>query len=149
MEHKPANTLEYNYIDDGIYIGTNQCCQTHMDEALQKEGITVDVSLESIRLDQPFGVTFYAWIPVDNHTSPTQDQLEFGVSVLSKIVEQKRKVYVHCQNGHGRAPTVVAAYFISKGMTSQEAENFIKSKRQSIHLDDVQREALIKFAKNN
>jgi len=36
-EHPKIQILEYNYITDGIYIGTNQCCQTHFDERLKKK----------------------------------------------------------------------------------------------------------------
>lgn len=144
-----TNTLDYNYIDDGIYIGTNQCCQMHFDEELIKNGVTVDISLEESKIDQPFGVEFYEWIPVKNQNPPSPDQLEFGVASLEKIVDLKKKVYVHCKNGHGRAPTLVAAYFIkSRGMSPQEAEDFIKSKRPSMHLRDNQREALKEFKKN-
>lgn len=139
--------LEYNYIADGIFIGTNQCCQTHFDERLKKEGITADISLEEDRLDAPFGVDFYVWIPVKNHTPPMPDQLEFGVSVLEKLVAIGKKVYVHCKNGHGRAPTLVAAYLISKGKSPEEAEAFIESKRPTMHMEKAQREALRDFSR--
>jgi len=146
--HHSPKKLEYNYIDDGIYIGTNQCCKTHLDKKLQDEGIEVDISLEKIRVDAPFGVDFYIWIPTEDHTSPTQDQLEFGSSSLEKFVSMKKKIYVHCQNGHGRAPTMVAAYFIkNKGMSVDEAIEFIRSKRSTIHLEDVQKDALVEFSK--
>lgn len=128
MEMPPQNKLDFNYIVDGIYIGTNQCCQTHFDEKLKKEGITADISLEEDRLDAPFG-------------------LEFGVSVLEKLVSMGKKVYVHCKNGHGRAPTLVAAYLTKKGKSSAEAEAFIKSKRPTMHLEDIQRQALEDFSK--
>ena len=144
--HAQTKELEYDYITDGIYIGTNQCCQTHFDEKLKKEGITADVSLEEDRLDAPFGVDFYVWIPVKNHTPPTPDQLEFGVSTLKKFVQMGKKVYVHCKNGHGRAPTLVAAYLISKGKSPEEAEELVKSKRPTMHLEEVQREALQNFS---
>ncbi len=145
--HPQAKELEYNYITDGIFIGTNQCCQTHFDEKLKKEGITADISLEEERIDAPFGVDFYVWIPVKNHTPPAPDQLKFGVSTLEKFVQMGKKVYVHCKNGHGRAPTLAAAYLISKGKSPEEAEEFIKSKRPSMHLEDVQRQALKDFSK--
>ncbi len=148
INHSPSKELEYNCIIDGIYIGTNRCCQTHFDERLSKEGITADISLEDIRLDHPFGVEFYVWIPVKNHTAPAVDQIEFGVSVLEKMVSLKKKIYVHCQNGHGRAPTFVAAYLIKKeGITPEEAERRVKLKRPTIHLEEVQREALRNFYK--
>ena len=144
--HAQTKELEYDYITDGIYIGTNQCCQTHFDEKLKKEGITADVSLEEDRLDAPFGVDFYVWIPVKNHTPPSPDQLEFGVSTLKKFVQMGKKVYVHCKNGHGRAPTLVAAYLIFKGKSPKEAEELVKSKRPTMHLEEVQREALQNFS---
>ena len=147
INHPQIKELEYNHITDGIYIGTNQCCQTHFDERLKKEGITADISLEEDRLDAPFGVDFYIWIPVKNHTAPKPDQLEFGVLVLKKLISMQKKVYVHCKNGHGRAPTLVAAYLIKKGKTPEEAEGLIKTKRPSIHLEDVQRQALGDFSK--
>lgn len=144
MDQHPE--LDFNYITDGIYIGTNQCCQTHFDERLKKEGITADISLEEDRLDAPFGVDFYVWIPVINHTPPTPDQLEFGISILDKLISMGKKIYVHCKNGHGRAPTLVAAYLISKGQSPESAEAFVKSKRFSIHFEEAQRQALLDFS---
>lgn len=146
-DHPQIPTLDYNYITDGIYIGTNQCCQTHFAEKLQKEGIEADISLEEERVDAPFGVEFYTWIPVENHTAPTREQLDFGVATIEKLVDMKKKMYIHCQNGHGRAPTMVAAYLIKKGKSVEEAIEFIKAKRPSIHLEEVQKEALVKFPK--
>lgn len=142
------NKLEFNHIAEGIYIGTNQCCQMHFDEVLGAEGITYDISLEKDQVDSPFGVVSYVWIPVEDHQAPIQEQFEFGVSVLNKIVVMGKKVYIHCKNGHGRAPTLVAAYLIKKGKTIDEAVAFIKSKRPSIHIEDIQKKALVEFSKN-
>lgn len=144
-EHKQGGPLDYNYITDGIYIGTNQCCAMGLAEVLKKEGITADISLEDVRLDHPFGVAMYAWIPTSDMTPPTQDQLSFGVKSLIEIVRQKRKVYVHCKNGHGRASTLVAAYLISRGKLVDEAIETIKKGRPAIHLQDNQRKALTEF----
>ena len=119
--HPKIPILEYNYITDGIYIGTNQCCQTHFDEKLKNEGIEADISLEEERGDTPFGVQFYVWIPVKNHTAPINEQIDFCVTTLEKFVSMGKKIYIHCQNGHGRAPTMVAAYLIKKGKTERYA----------------------------
>lgn len=149
VKHPQIKRLEYNYITNGIYIGTNKCCKTHFDKILKNDGIKADISLEKERLDRPFGVEFYIWIPIKDHTAPTQEQLEFGVALLEKLVALKKKVYIHCQNGHGRAPTMVAAYLIKKGKNVNEAIDFIKEKRPSIHLEKAQRNALIEFSKNS
>lgn len=146
--HPSTKQLEYDYITDGIYIGTNLCCQTHFDEKLRREGIEADISLEEERVDAPFGVAFYVWIPIKNHTAPTQEQLDFGVSVLEKLVAMGKKVYIHCQNGHGRAPTMVAAYLIKQGKSVDKAVEFIKNKRPAIHLEDVQKTSLIEFSQS-
>ena len=144
-----ATTLEYNNIVDGIYIGTNFCCTTHFEEKLVRERITVDISVEEEHIDMPIGVEFYVWIPVKDKTAPTQDQLEFGVATLEKLVAMGKKVYVHCKNGHGRAPTLVGAYVMKKGKTLQEAETLLKEKRGSIHLENAQRKALEIFAQSS
>ncbi|OGY78620.1 MAG: hypothetical protein A3B74_04540 [Candidatus Kerfeldbacteria bacterium RIFCSPHIGHO2_02_FULL_42_14] len=57
--HPHTPVLDYHLITAGIYIGTNQYCQTHFDKRLAKEGITADISLEEERLDAPFGVDFF------------------------------------------------------------------------------------------
>lgn len=145
--HPQIKELEYDYITDGIYVGTNQCCQTHFDERLKKVGIEVDISLEEHQVDQPLGLKFFIWLPVKDDTAPTPDQLEFGVSVLEKFVAMGKKVYVHCMNGHGRSTVLVAAYLIKEGKTVKEAVDFIKSRRPGVHLERVQEESLIDFVR--
>ncbi len=144
MDHiHPENPkLDYNYITDGIYVGSNQCCVMGLAEVLKKEGITVDISLEEIRIDQPFGVEAYLWLPTPDHTPPTQDQLVLGATTLATLVKQGKKVYVHCKNGHGRATTLVTAYLLMAGKTLAEAIDLIKKHRLTIHLQDSQIEAL-------
>lgn len=145
-DHVEGGPLDYNYIADGIYAGTNQCCSAGLAEVLLKEGITADVSLEDVRLDNPFGVEMYTWIPVRDTTPPTPDQLAFGVHVLRELVRQKRKIYVHCKNGHGRTSTLLAAYFISLEKSVDDAVEMIKKGRPTIHLQDSQMEALKEFS---
>ncbi|MCH7946289.1 MAG: DUF255 domain-containing protein [candidate division Zixibacteria bacterium] len=105
-----------------------------------------DISLEETQVDKPFGVEIYTWIPTPDHNPPNLDQISFGVSVLTKLVSQNKKIYVHCKNGHGRATTLVASYLISKGFTVEEAINLVKEKRPSMHLQDTQKDALLKFS---
>lgn len=138
--------LDYSFIADGIYVGTNACCTDHLAEMLRDEGVTVDISLEDERLDQPFGVEAYLWLPVEDHTPPARDQLAMGVAFIAQAVSLNKKIYVHCKNGHGRAPTLVAAYFVTHGKTSDAAFALIKSQRPSVHLQDEQIESVRQFA---
>ncbi len=145
--HSPLTNIDFNYVVDGIYVGTNQCCRTHFEKELSKEGIEADISLEEERIDAPFGIKFYTWLPIKNHEAPTEEQFDLGVSFLQKLVSMKKKVYVHCQNGHGRAPLLIAAYIVSTGKTPEEALALLKSKRPSTHLNDIQMQALLNFSK--
>lgn len=139
--------MNYNQITKNIYIGTNNCCQTHFEKELLDRGITVNLSLEKERLDAPFGVKYFLWLPTKDKAAPTQDTLKLGVAVITKCIELKKVLYIHCMNGHGRAPTLVAAYFISLGDSVDDAIEKIRQKRPEIHLEDVQYEALKNFAK--
>ena len=145
IDHQQIKELKYNYIANGIYIGSNQCCQTHFDSELLKKGIEVDISLEEIRIDAPFGVQFYIWLPVKKGMAPSNDQLQFGTTILEKFIALKKKVYIHCENGHGRTSTLLAAYFIYKGKTMDEAIKFIKTKRSSVHFNQIQLTSLKDF----
>ena len=137
--------FNYNKITPYIYLGTNNCCEIHFDRNLLKKGITADISLEKDRIDNPKGVTFFLWLPVKDKTAPKLDQLFIGATTIAMLTEMQHKVYVHCKNGHGRAPTMVAAYLIWTGKTPKEALDIIKKKRPEIHLEASQKKILEKF----
>lgn len=147
IKHKPL-TLEYSQITKYVYIGTNMCCQSHFDKSLLRKGISADISLEEKKLDQPFGVDYYLWLPTKDHQAPTLTQLKIGVAFLKEARKQKIKCYVHCQRGHGRAPTLVAAFLVSEGMSVQEAFTSIKKKRPDIHSNKKQI-AIVKMLRNH
>lgn len=144
IKHPKKIPFEYSRITDNLYLGTNQCCKHHFDKSLLKKGIEADISLEKERLDTPFGVKYYLWLPVKDHAAPTQSQFKVGAHTIKILLDNNTKVYVHCKRGHGRSPTLVAAYFILEGMTAQEAIKTIKQKR-GIHLRLSQMKALEKF----
>lgn len=146
MKHPPL-TFEYSRITPLINIGTNMCCQNDFAESLLRKGIRADVSLEAKKIDSPFGVDYYLWLPTKDHHAPTLQQLEIGVRFLQQLARHKIKCYVHCERGHGRAPTLVAAYLIAKGMSVEEAIKFIKKKRPAVHPNPKQRRQLRKWAR--
>ncbi|MBI3032959.1 dual specificity protein phosphatase family protein [Candidatus Woesearchaeota archaeon] len=145
--HPTKIPFEYHQITKYIYIGSNACCRTHFSDQLLKKGIKADISLEENRIEQPWGVSFFLWLPTKNHAPPTVQQFNIGIAMLRELIRNKIKVYVHCQRGHGRAPTLVAAYLISQGMTTKETIDYITKKRPVIHLDSKQVAALKKFEK--
>jgi len=145
---KTHEELDYSRITPNIYIGTNQCCMMHFDRGLLNKGIRADISLEAKRLDMPFGVDYYLWLPTKDHHPVKPKQLEIGINCLDGLLKFKEKVYIHCEHGHGRAPFFVAAYFIiKKGMSAKKAVALIKKRRPSMHLTAGQLKALNRITK--
>ncbi len=139
--------MNVSQINDYLLVGTNACCPSHFDAMLLKKGITADISLESEKLDQPWGVKYFLWLPTIDHTAPTMEALAMGVQMLRFCMDNKIKTYVHCKNGHGRAPTLVAAYLVSTGISVKEALKTISKQRREIHIEPVQQARLEQFAK--
>ena len=98
-------------------------------------------------MEHPAGILFYIRLPTLDHQAPAPAQLDFGVAALEKFVAMKKRIYVHCQLGHGRAPTLVAAYLIRQGKKVDEAIDFITGKRPVIHLEEAQKQVLASFFK--
>ncbi len=145
MKKTKLRKLDYNQIDKHIYIGTNMCCTIALDPELVKKGITADISLEEKKVDAPLGVDYYVWLPTRDHFAPQLKKLLFGVQCIDYFVKNNIKIFVHCKNGHTRAPTLVVAYYIYKGMKINEAITFVKAKRTQMHLSASQKRSLLAF----
>ncbi|MBI4991676.1 MAG: dual specificity protein phosphatase family protein [Candidatus Harrisonbacteria bacterium] len=154
IPHGPKDTFnhltgrkgfDYNQITDEIFIGTNMCCQFGFSKELLLKGVRADISLEQDRTDAPDGVDYFLWLPTENGKAPNPKNLEIGVKFLDFLINNKIKTFIHCKNGHGRAPTLFAAYLISRSMNVQDAVKLITSKRPTIHLTDLQMQALNEY----
>lgn len=146
VKHGPL-MFEYSKITPYIFIGTNQCCEDHFEKALLRKDIRADISMEEERLDTPLGADYYFWLPTKDHAAPNQKQLAIGTQLLRAFEQQKIKCYTHCKRGHGRSPTLVAAYLITKGMSIEQAIAYIKKHRPAIHPNKHQIAALKRFRK--
>lgn len=141
--------MDYSRITTRIFLGTNACCRRHFDLKLLRRGITADISLEEERIDAPRGVDYFLWLPTKDHTAPTQKDLELGSQVIDWCLRHRERVYIHCKNGHGRSPTLLAAYLIRyQGRSVHRAIAAIKRRRPEIHLEPKQQNALMAFARH-
>ena len=139
--------MELSKITENIYVGTNMCCNMHF-QKLNDFGFDIDIDLEEERQEHPEKVKIYLWLPTTDKTAPTLKQLKAGVALIDQAVNNNEKVYVHCMNGHGRAPTLVAAYFIyHHKMMVNEAIDLVKQKRPEIHLEPAQIDMLEDYKK--
>lgn len=140
--------MNYSQVTDQIFVGTNACCKTHFDTVLLHLGISADISLESENIDAPWGIKYFLWLPTVDHTAPTMEALALGVQMLRFCIDRGMKIYIHCKNGHGRAPTLLAAYFVSQGMSVEKAVKMIQKQRREIHIEPVQLARIKQFAES-
>ncbi|XWX02473.1 dual specificity protein phosphatase family protein [Aggregatilineales bacterium SYSU G02658] len=88
----------------------------------------------------------YLYLPTVDNTAPTLEHLAQGVEFMREIFAEGGKVYIHCWEGLGRGPTMVAAYLVSTGLTPDEAWDYIRSVRPFIRPVPAQRAQLQTFA---
>jgi atypical dual specificity phosphatase len=86
--------------------------------------------------------------PTRDFEAPTVEELYNCVSWINKQIEEdpKSSVYVHCKAGRGRSVALVVCFLISNmGFTTDEAIQFIVSKRSHINMGTSQIEACRKY----
>lgn len=89
----------------------------------------------------------YLHLPTIDNTPPTLEHLFEGVHFIRTELDQGGKVYIHCWEGVGRAPTMTAAYLVSTGLTTAEAWATIRGVRPFIRPTPMQQAQLEQFAR--
>ena len=87
----------------------------------------------------------YCHLPTEDNAAIRVDHLNKGIEFIHSAVEHGEKVYIHCSAGVGRAPTLAAAYFVSRGMTVDEALSLVRKARPFINIMPPQMELLRTF----
>lgn len=74
----------------------------------------------------------YLYLPTIDDRAPSIEQLQQGVIFITEQIENGRGVYVHCNAGASRSPTMVAAYLVSTGVLPKESWDSIRNVRPFI-----------------
>lgn len=136
---------DYSQIDDYLYLGADLCCGSdHYEYLINVMGIRADINLRREEMDRPSPLLeHYLWLPVEDKHAPTKSQLMVGARAIEELVKEKKKVFVHCTYGHGRSPTLMAAYLIvARGLSVEAAVAKLVEARPEVHLNEVQMTAL-------
>ncbi len=138
--------FRYSRITPQIYVG-GQYGQRGK-RKLEAAGIRADLNLRTEFDDAAHGLALeqYCHLPTVDDDAPSVEHLQQGVNFIRRMLENGDSVYIHCAGGVGRAPTMAAAYFVTQGMTVDEALALIRRTRPFINIMPPQMARLHEFA---
>src|SRR5262245_4953460 len=117
---------------------------------LRESGIEVLVSLteDPLRRDWVNDAGLLAvHVPMVDMEPPTPEQLDRAVSAITRAHERQMPVAVHCGAGLGRTGVVLAAWFVTKGMTAENAMARLRRLRPGSIETEEQEKAIVEFAR--
>jgi atypical dual specificity phosphatase len=119
---------------------------------LRQQGIQLLISLTEDPLrrnwvDDAGLLVFH--VPMIDMAAPSVGQLERCVSAIRRAMDQQMGVAVHCGAGLGRTGVVLAAYFVSTGLSAQNAIGRVRRLRPGSIETDEQAEVIEEFARTH
>tara|TARA_B100000945_G_C20425488_1_gene620294 strand:+ start:3015 stop:3518 length:504 start_codon:yes stop_codon:yes gene_type:complete len=139
--------FDISQIDDNLFLSGEYKENDLM--SIHKLGIkcVIDMRSETIFDGQKFndlGIEYHN-IPVDNFYPPDDNKTLFGIEIIKKHINSNQKILVHCKEGVGRSPYIIAGYLITQGYSVYESLSLIKSKRWGVNLNKIQRKSIKQF----
>jgi atypical dual specificity phosphatase len=87
--------------------------------------------------------------PIDDYTAPSQEQLDRCLSAIKRAHDQGMGVAVHCAAGKGRTGTILAAWFVTQGLTASGAMARVRHLRPGSIETEEQEAAVAEFARRH
>ena len=138
--------LHYCQIDDYVFIGG--AYGKLGKRVLLNFGIRHSINLqeEDLSAEDRLGPhEGYLHLPTPDNEAISEADIALGLSFIENCKVNKKKVYVHCKSGIGRAPTLGIAYLQSNGMSFDSAWKMVSTVRPFILISDAQRKQLVKY----
>jgi atypical dual specificity phosphatase len=146
-----SEPYNFSWIDKPLLAAMGRPYEKEEYDWLRSEGIELLVSLTEnpLRRDWLSDAGLFALhVPVEDMAAPTQEQIVEVLSAIDKAFERKMGVAVHCLAGRGRTGAILASYFVTKGMTADQAIDHIRDLRPGSIETSEQEEAVAIFARN-
>lgn len=139
----------FSRISEGLHVGGQYMGRGW--PRLAARGVTAVVNMRREFDDRSRGIapSHYLHLPtIDNH-APTLDHLAQGVAFIRQELERGGEVYIHCEAGVGRAPTMAAAYLTNEGWSPAEAWALLRTRRPFVRPTQVQVRQIQRWAKRS
>lgn len=142
--------LNFSWVVDGKLAGmARPLSEDRTFEELTQKGVRAIVSLTERPLAQSqidrHGFN-YLHLPVPDFTPPRLPQIVQFVHYVNDSMRHDRPVMVHCTAGCGRTGTMLACYFVSTGLTPEDAYDRIVSLRPGSVETSEQKQCIFRYA---
>lgn len=135
---------QHSRITDNIWVGAKPNRLGEM--FLKFRGCTLRASL--IDGDPPgnYSPLKTLFLPLEEFVAiPTEKLWEYTDLLLLELEGERKKVFIHCREGVGRAPALAAALLMRKGRKADEAINLVQKGRTVTNMNQLQLHSLEKF----
>ena len=142
------------WIDEPVLLGSSNPTDADLKQLIA-DGFSVIICLLDLDEHQPAysrcpaAAAGWEWhnISIRDFAAPTVLQIEQFLALVASSIPQK-KVVVHCRGGIGRTGTMAAAYWMTKGLSSQSAIVHTRERRPYAVENRHQETALVEFEKS-
>ncbi|MCZ2344156.1 MAG: dual specificity protein phosphatase family protein [Bacteroidales bacterium] len=117
---------------------------------LRNQGIDVLISLTEDPLPRHWindAGLLSVHVPVPDMTPPTPRQMETILKTCQRAKQSGMGVAIHCSAGKGRTGTALAAYFVTQGLSADDAIDKVRKLRKGSVETDEQEDAVRQFQK--
>ena len=138
------NKPDVSFLDSNLGVGG----ATNI-EFLAKKDIQSILDLRDETEDDPdelkkFNIN-YLRIKIPDRSIPTLSNTKEGVDWITSNIEQKKKVFIHCNLGRGRGPLFAILFLISQGKDKDDAIKHVKKVRVYTYLNKNQLKLIKEF----
>jgi atypical dual specificity phosphatase len=140
----------FTWVDPPLLGAMSQPAALEEYQGLREQGVQLVISLCE---DPPprnwlnEAGLFSMHIPVEDMHPPTQKQIDVCLSAIDKAHARGFAVAIHCGAGLGRTGTMLACYFVKKGMAAPDAVSHVRRIRPGSVETPEQSEAIAEYAR--
>jgi len=142
---------KFTWIEEGLLAGMTR--PSSLDEFvwLREHGVQLLISLTESPPRRDWineSGLFNVHIPIEDMQAPDAQQIEQVLSNITRAHAKNMGIGIHCEAGAGRTGTLLACYFVSKGMNARDAITRIRKLRPGSIETEEQADAVRDFARS-